>query len=76
MLVIDSQGDVIERLRRLKCFADSNRLLVVDAADVEPVCLNIFDMPKGREVGLSQREREQAFAARVDSSSTFARSLM
>ena len=66
MVVIDSQGDLINRIQRLERFADRDRLLLVDASDVEyPVALNVFDLGGVRLDSLPPREREQAMAATV-----------
>ncbi len=66
MVVIDSQGDLISRIQKLDVFAGNNRLLLIDASDVEyPVGLNIFDLGGPKLDQLSLREREQAFASTV-----------
>ena len=66
MVVIDSQGDLISRIARLKTFAGNNRLLMIDASDVEfPVALNLFDLGGVPLSEFSAREREQIANATV-----------
>ncbi|HTK34941.1 MAG TPA: type IV secretion system DNA-binding domain-containing protein [Caulobacteraceae bacterium] len=55
VVVIDSQGDLIQKLLRLDLFGRdhprslANRLVLVDPSDIEhPVCLNLFDAHLGR----------------------------
>ncbi len=66
IVVIDSQGDLIQKLMRLDLFDPDDedslaeRLVIIDPADVEyPPSLNLFDAPKGRfdEYGPADRER-------------------
>lgn len=66
VVVIDSQGDLIQKLVRLELFAPdapdslSERLIIIDPADVEyPPALNLFDAHAGRleEYGAADRER-------------------
>lgn len=66
LVVIDSQGDLIRNIERQKLFAGNDRLMIVDASDVEyPVALNIFNLGGSSSVGLSPREAEQATSAAV-----------
>jgi hypothetical protein len=66
MVVIDSQGDLINNITRLKIFADTDRLLIVDASDIEyPIGLNIFDLGGAPLSELPPREREQVMNASV-----------
>ena len=66
MVVIDSQGDLIGRLSHLELFAGNNRLMLVDASDVEfPVGLNLFDLGGIPLAQLNRREREQVLNATV-----------
>lgn len=66
IVVIDSQGDLISRLTQLEMFANNDRLLIVDASDVDyPVNLNIFNLGGASLKGLSLREREQIMNATV-----------
>jgi hypothetical protein len=65
MVVIDSQGDLVNRIVRLKTIADE-RLLIVDASDVEhPIALNLFDLGGVSMASMSLSEREQATNATV-----------
>jgi len=66
VVVIDSQGDLIQRLVRLDIFSPEragglgDRLVVIDPADVEyPPSLNLFDVHAARlaEYGPADRER-------------------
>jgi len=66
VIVIDSQGDLINKLVRLDLFAPdakdslAERLVIIDPADVEfPAALNLFDahLDRVREYGPADRER-------------------
>ena len=66
VVVIDSQGDLVNKLRRLALFdpeaSDSlaDRLIVIDPADVEfPAALNLFDAHIDRVRGYSAVDRER-----------------
>lgn len=66
VVVIDSQGDLINKLTRLDLFdpdrEDSlaDRLVVIDPADVEfPAALNLFDVHLERAKGYSPVDRER-----------------
>jgi len=66
VVVIDSQGDLVNKMRRLALFdpeaADSlaDRLIVIDPADVEfPAALNLFDAHLDRVRGYSAVDRER-----------------
>ena len=66
VVVIDSQGDLVNKLRRLALFdpeaPDSlaDRLIIIDPADVEfPAALNLFDAHLDRVKGYSAVDRER-----------------
>jgi hypothetical protein len=66
VIVIDSQGDMIQTLSRLALFSPeaedslSGRLVIVDPVDIEyPVALNMFDSNQDRVDGYSLVEREK-----------------
>jgi hypothetical protein len=64
IIVIDSQGDLIGNLSRLKLFAPGqplyDRLVLIDPHDVEyPVSLNLFDVGQQRLSGYAPLERER-----------------
>ena len=64
VIVIDSQGDLIKTISRLKDFAPGerlhDRLVLIDPTDVEfPVSLNLFDVGKERLEGYEALERER-----------------
>lgn len=61
VVVIDSQGDLIRNLTRLKFFADHpDRLCLIDPTDIEyPVALNLFDVGMDRIARYSPLDRER-----------------
>jgi hypothetical protein len=64
VVVLDSQGDLIRNISRLKAFAPGqplhDRLVLIDPTDVEwPVSLNLFDMGLDRLDQYSQLDRER-----------------
>ena len=64
IVVLDSQGDLINNIRNLEVFAEgsplANRLVVIDPTDVEyPVSLNLFDVNMERINSYSQLDRER-----------------
>ena len=64
VVVIDSQGDLINKLKRLKLFAPGeplhDKIVIIDPKDVEwPVSLNMFDVQLERLDQYSQLDREQ-----------------
>jgi hypothetical protein len=66
MVIIDSQGDLINRIKRLSVFANSDRLLIVDAADVEfPLALNLFNLGGPDTAHMTPQDREQAMLSAV-----------
>ena len=73
MVLMDSQGDLIASISRLKVFAPggrlAKRLIVVDPRD--PVAMNIFDVPLKRMAGYGRikeiqlRNRARALVERI-----------
>jgi len=64
IVVIDSQGDLINKIKRLKVFAPGeplhDRVVIIDPKDVEwPVSLNLFDVGLERINQYSELDREQ-----------------
>lgn len=64
VVVMDSQGDLINNIRNLEIFAEGNpladKLVVIDPTDVEyPVSLNLFDVNMERINSYSQLDRER-----------------
>ncbi len=64
VIVIDSQGDLINTIAGLKVFAPGellhDRIVVIDPTDVEyPVSLNLFDVGIDRLAGYPMLERER-----------------
>lgn len=64
IVVIDSQGDLIRNIRRLKIFAPGeelhDKLCIIDPTDIEyPCCLNLFDAGQDRFKDYSPLQREQ-----------------
>lgn len=73
MVIIDSQGDMIRKIARLKIFDPTvpgslaDRLLIVDPSDVAfAPALNLFDVQSGRAGQYDQREREQVQAGVIE----------
>jgi hypothetical protein len=59
VIVIDSQGDLIRNIVRLKAI-DPERYVIIDPSDVEyPVALNIFDVGQDRVSKYSKLEYER-----------------
>lgn len=64
VVVIDSQGDLIRNIRRLKIFAPGqelhDKLCIIDPTDIlYPCCLNLFDAGQDRFADYSPLQREQ-----------------
>ncbi|HWD38023.1 MAG TPA: type IV secretion system DNA-binding domain-containing protein [Fimbriimonas sp.] len=66
VIVIDSQGDLINKLQRLELFSPAvtdslaDRLVIIDPADVEyPAALNLFDAHIGRIGQYTPADRER-----------------
>jgi hypothetical protein len=73
IVVIDSQGDLIQNISRLGYFnpdaAESlaDRFVLVDPNDVEhPVCLNMFDFHRDRLSGYAPLDREKILNATIE----------
>ena len=73
MVILDSQGDMIETLKRLALFDPdhpgslASRLLIVDPSDVAfPPSLNLFDIHSDRLASYNQRDREQVLAGIIE----------
>jgi hypothetical protein len=78
VVVIDSQGDLINRLVRLSLFSPNqpgslaNRLVLIDPADVEfPPALNLFDAHLGRLKEYRAVDRERVLNGVVELYETF-----
>ena len=64
VVVIDSQGDLINNIKQLKAFAPGEplheRIVIIDPTDVAfPVSLNLFDVGQSRLEGYDALERER-----------------
>ncbi len=73
VVVIDSQGDLINKLVRLELFDPgapqslADRLVLIDPADVEfPCALNLFDTPLDRLQSYSPADRERVLNGVVE----------
>ena len=73
MVIIDSQGDMINKLKKLALFdpkienALADRLLIVDPSDVAYApALNLFDIQSDRARHYDQKEREQVLAGIIE----------
>ncbi len=73
MVILDSQGDMIEAIKRLAIFDPdrsgslADRLLIVDPSDVAfPPALNLFDVQSDRLKDYDQRDREQVLAGIIE----------
>jgi hypothetical protein len=78
VVVIDSQGDMINRLTRLALFSPdaegslADRLIVVDPTDVEfPAALNLFDIKLDRLEDYRPADRERVLNGVVELYETF-----
>lgn len=78
VVVIDSQGDLIQKLMRLDLFDPdqhgslADRLIVIDPADVEfPPSLNLFDVPKERLASYGPADRERTLNGLIELYETF-----
>ena len=83
VVVIDSQGEMIEKIRRLSVFdheedgALAKRLVVIDPYEVEyPPSLNLFSINKERLEQYSPAKRERIFNGIVELYETFFGSLL
>jgi hypothetical protein len=64
MVIIDSQGQMIEKLERLELFRPdhgrlSHRLIIIDPKDDTPPALNVFDINQARLARYGPQMREQ-----------------
>jgi len=73
VIVIDSQGDLINKLLRLDLFSPdrenslADRLVLIDPADVEhPPALNLFDPPLSRLKAYGAADRERVLNGAVE----------
>jgi len=73
VVVLDSQGDLIRTISRLRCFSPerypdfAERFVLVDPNDVEhPVCLNMFDFNRDRLSGYAPVDREKILNATIE----------
>ena len=78
VVVIDSQGDLIQKLLRLELFSPdvegslADRLVLVDPSDIEfPTALNLFDAHLERTEGYSALDRERVLNGVVELYETF-----
>lgn len=59
VVVIDSQGDLIQTILKAKT-VDPDRIVLIDPEDIEwPVCLNLFSVGQERLAGYDALERER-----------------
>lgn len=67
-IVIDSQGEMIDKISRLQLFADHpEKLCLIDPADIAyPVALNLFDIGTARLAGYGSLEREKLQNAAIE----------
>lgn len=73
MVILDSQGDMLNNLKRLALFDPmveeslARRLLIVDPSDVEfAPSLNLFDIQSDRLKNYNQKDREQVLAGIIE----------
>ncbi len=73
MVILDSQGDMLNNLKRLALFDPlieeslARRLLIVDPSDVEfAPSLNLFDIQSDRLQEYNQKDREQVLAGIIE----------
>jgi len=73
MVILDSQGDMLNILKRLSLFDPAlepslaRRLLIVDPSDVHfAPALNLFDIQSDRLKDYNQRDREQVLAGIIE----------
>lgn len=83
IVVIDSQGDLIRKLSRLKVFSRNNerslygRVCLIDPSDIEyPASLNIFDLDRQRIDQYGPAEREKLLNGTIELYETFFGSLL
>jgi len=68
VIVIDSQGDALRVLSRLKCFdpANDTRLVIIDPTDPHPPACNLFGWDRTYAETLSERQREEFLAGIIE----------
>jgi hypothetical protein len=71
LVVIDSQGDLINNISGLKIFAEGqmlhDRLCLIDPTDIEfPAALNLFDIGLSRMAGYSELDRERLLNSAIE----------
>ena len=70
IVVIDSQGDLINTISNLGYFSDpalAERFVLVDPNEIEhPVCLNMFDFNRDRLSGYAPVDREKILNATIE----------
>jgi hypothetical protein len=65
LVIIDSQGDLIDKLSHLEAIQD--RLLLITPKDIDhPPALNIFDIDRGRLGGYDALTKEQVTAGAIE----------
>lgn len=70
IVVLDSQGDLINTVSKLGYFSDpalAERFVLVDPNDIDhPVCLNMFDFNRDRLSGYAPVDREKILNATIE----------
>ena len=71
LVIVDSQGEMLRKIQRLKLFAPearlADRIIVIDPEDVDyPPALNMFDMKPARLNRYSQAIKEQIEASVIE----------
>jgi len=71
LVIVDSQGEMLAKIRKLGLFAPggtlADKVVCIDPEDVEyPSALNMFAMPSGRIAGYSQSIKEQVEAGTIE----------
>jgi DNA helicase HerA-like ATPase len=69
LIVIDSQGDMLNKIQRLKLFTTTlaDKLVVIDPEDIEhPPALNMFDSTNTRLASYSASHKEQIEAGVIE----------
>lgn len=65
LVIVDSQGDLIEKISHLECVKD--RLLLITPKDIDhPPALNIFDIDRGRLGTYDALTKEQVTAGAIE----------
>jgi hypothetical protein len=69
LIIIDSQGDMLRKIERLRLFTDrlADKLVIIDPEDVaHPPALNMFDTMNARLAGYSLAHKEQIEAGVIE----------